>query len=601
MKKEYVMGNSAIAIGALCSGVKLVAGYPGTPSTEIIETICKVPHKGVHLEWSVNEKAAMEVAAAAAYAGARTMVTMKQVGLNVASDPLMSLAYVGVRGGMVIVVADDPGPISSQTEQDTRRFASFCRIPVLDPSSPEEAFDMVKDAFVLSEKYHTPVILRPTTRVCHGYASISFDENYEAKDPSGFEKDSSKWVIFPKLSYNNHRLIEERLPVIAEDLSSYGYNRIIKDSKKSGKAVLASGISLAYVRECISNLDLKVIGIASAFPLPKRFLLEALNGVDELICFEELSPFLEEELLKLCGEHQLKIRIKGKLTGDVPHSGELGVNKVQSILNKFLGRNDKSEGISFTEKIPDPPQRPPVLCAGCPHRGSFYAVKVATGRKKTYLCGDIGCYTLGNALPLDMVDTCLCMGAGITMAQGFNHLDKEAKSFAFIGDSTFFASGISGIVNAVYNEADITVCILDNATTAMTGHQPHPGTGFNLQGNYVDKIDIESVLKGIGVKKVMTVNPHDLKASVAAVKECMKVDGVKAIIFRAPCISIVKLKDKCRVMDKCSNCNICINKLGCPAMSLKNDKVVIDESLCVGCTLCAQLCPHKAIERIHHE
>ncbi|WP_295351308.1 indolepyruvate ferredoxin oxidoreductase subunit alpha [uncultured Succinivibrio sp.] len=601
MKKEYVMGNSAIAIGALCSGVKLVAGYPGTPSTEIIETICKVPHKGVHLEWSVNEKAAMEVAAAAAYAGARTMVTMKQVGLNVASDPLMSLAYVGVRGGMVIVVADDPGPISSQTEQDTRRFASFCRIPVLDPSSPEEAFDMVKDAFVLSEKYHTPVILRPTTRVCHGYASISFDENYEAKEPSGFEKDSSKWVIFPKLSYNNHRLIEERLPVIAEDLSTYGYNRIIKDSKKSCKAVLASGISLAYVRECTSNLDLKVIGIASAFPLPKRFLLEALNGVDELICFEELSPFLEEELLKLCGEHQLKIRIKGKLTGDVPHSGELGVNKVQSILNKFLGRNDKSEGISFTEKIPDPPQRPPVLCAGCPHRGSFYAVKVATGRKKTYLCGDIGCYTLGNALPLDMVDTCLCMGAGITMAQGFNHLDKEAKSFAFIGDSTFFASGISGIVNAVYNEADITVCILDNATTAMTGHQPHPGTGFNLQGNYVDKIDIESVLKGIGVKKVMTVNPHDLKASVAAVKECMKVDGVKAIIFRAPCISIVKLKDKCRVMDKCSNCNICINKLGCPAMSLKNDKVVIDESLCVGCTLCAQLCPHKAIERIHHE
>ena len=601
MKKEYVMGNSAIAIGALCSGVKLVAGYPGTPSTEIIETICKVPHKGVHLEWSVNEKAAMEVAAAAAYAGARTMVTMKQVGLNVASDPLMSLAYVGVRGGMVIVVADDPGPISSQTEQDTRRFASFCRIPVLDPSSPEEAFDMVKDAFVLSEKYHTPVILRPTTRVCHGYASISFDENYEAKEPSGFEKDSSKWVIFPKLSYNNHRLIEERLPVIAEDLSTYGYNRIIKDSKKSCKAVLASGISLAYVRECTSNLDLKVIGIASAFPLPKRFLLEALNGVDELICFEELSPFLEEELLKLCGEHQLKIRIKGKLTGDVPHSGELGVNKVQSILNKFLGRNDKSEGISFTKKIPDPPQRPPVLCAGCPHRGSFYAVKVATGRKKTYLCGDIGCYTLGNALPLDMVDTCLCMGAGITMAQGFNHLDKEAKSFAFIGDSTFFASGISGIVNAVYNEADITVCILDNATTAMTGHQPHPGTGFNLQGNYVDKIDIESVLKGIGVKKVMTVNPHDLKASVAAVKECMKVDGVKAIIFRAPCISIVKLKDKCRLMDKCSNCNICINKLGCPAMSLKNDKVVIDESLCVGCTLCAQLCPHKAIERIHHE
>ena len=595
------MGNSAIALGALCSGVKLVAGYPGTPSTEIIETIFKVPHRGVHLEWSVNEKAAMEVAAAAAYTGARSLVTMKQVGLNVASDPLMSLAYVGVKGGMVIVVADDPGPISSQTEQDTRRFASFCRIPVFDPSSPEEAFEMVKDAFLLSEKYHTPVILRPTTRVCHGYASITYDENYEAKEPLGFEKDSAKWVIFPKLSYNSHRLIEERNPVIAEELSSYAYNRILNEGSNSSKAVVASGISLAYVRECTLASDLKIIGIATAFPLPEKFLKEALDGVEEVLCFEELSPYLEEELLRLCGKYHFNIRIRGKLTGDVPHSGELGVLKVTEILSRFLGLQSRPFGIAFTQKPPKAPLRPPVLCAGCPHRGAFYAVKAATLRKKTYFCGDIGCYTLGNAMPLDMVDTCLCMGAGITMAQGFNHLDREGKAFAFIGDSTFFASGISGIVNAVYNEADITICILDNATTAMTGHQPHPGTGFNLQGNYVDKISIEAVLKGIGVSRVLTVNPHDLKASVAAVKECMGQSGVKAIIFRAPCISIVRLKDKCRVTDRCKNCNICISRLGCPALSLKADRVVIDENLCVGCTLCAQLCPHKAIEREQHE
>ena len=600
MKKEYVMGNSAIAIGALSSGVKMVAGYPGTPSTEIIETIFHVPHEGVHLEWSVNEKAAMEVCASASYAGFRSLVTMKQVGLNVASDPLMSLAYVGVKGGMVIVVADDPGPISSQTEQDTRRFAKFARLPVFDPASPEQAFLMVQDAFKFSEQYHTPVILRPTTRVCHGYAAIEFNENYAPHEAEGFIKDSEKWVIFPKLSRTNHELIEKRNAMLADKLADYRFNTVSEGSSKGIKAVFASGISYAYVREYQhEHPDFSLVQIGTAYPFPEKLAVKILGAVDEVICFEELSPFVEESLLETAGKYHLKVSIKGKLTGDVPHAGELSVKICREILDRFFENRHKRVLTHFDDR-PSLPVRPPVLCAGCPHRGAFYAVKVAMKKKKTYYCGDIGCYTLGNASPLDMVDTCLCMGGGITMAQGFAHMDKEAVSFAFIGDSTFFASGITGIVNAIYNEANIIVCVLDNATTAMTGHQPHPGTGFNLMGNFVDKLDIEKILQGLGVVKTVTVNPHDLKASVAAVKECEKLSGVKVIIFRAPCISLVKSSQKCIISDKCRNCGICIKKLGCPAIIMTDGKTVIDESLCVGCNLCAQVCPHKAIEKITH-
>ncbi|HAR80702.1 MAG TPA: indolepyruvate ferredoxin oxidoreductase subunit alpha [Succinivibrionaceae bacterium] len=600
MKKEYVMGNSAIAIGALCSGVKMVAGYPGTPSTEIIETIFHVPHEGVHLEWSVNEKAAMEVCASASYAGFRSLVTMKQVGLNVASDPLMSLAYVGVKGGMVIVVADDPGPISSQTEQDTRRFAEFARIPVLDPASPEQAFEMVQEAFELSEKYRTPVILRPTTRVCHGYASIEFDEHYAPKDAEGFIKDSSKWVIFPKLSRRNHELIEKRNASLADELSEYRFNTVLNAEKSGRKAVFASGISYSYAREYLNDHpEVTLVQIGTAFPFPEAFALKILKDLDEVICLEELSPLIEQYLLETAGRHQLRLRVRGKLTGDVPHAGELNVKICSEILDRFFGVEHKQATEPLTE-IPSLPVRPPVLCAGCPHRGAFYAVKVAMKKKKTYYCGDIGCYTLGNAKPLDMVDTCLCMGAGITMSQGFSHVDKDAVSFAFIGDSTFFASGITGIVNAIYNEANIIICILDNSTTAMTGHQPHPGTGFNLMGSFVEKLNIEKILEGLGVAKIVVTDPDDLKASVAAVKECEKIKGVKAIIFRAPCISIVKSQEKCVINDKCRNCGLCIKRLGCPAIITVDGQTVIDESLCVGCTLCSQVCPHKAIEKVKH-
>ena len=601
MKKEYVMGNSAIAIGALCSGVKVVCGYPGTPSTEIIETIYHVPHENVHLEWSVNEKAAMEVAASASYAGARSLVTMKQVGLNVASDPLMSLAYVGVKGGMVIVVADDPGPISSQTEQDTRMFANFCRIPVFDPASPEQAFKMVQDAFEYSEKYHTPVILRPTTRVCHAYASIEFDENYSVKPFDGFEKDSSKWVIFPKLSFKNHAMIEKRNVEIGKDFSEYKFNCVLNPKAKSRKAVIATGDSFSYVKEALLNTDdVTLIQVGTPHPLPEDFLLKALDGIDEVLCVEELSPYIENEVLRLCGKHHLKLNVYGKNTNHMPLSGENSVALVSKVLDNFLGTKI-SAAINFTDDAPNLLVRPPVLCAGCSHRGAFYAVKVAMKKKKAYFCGDIGCYTLGNAKPLDMVDTCLCMGAGVTMSQGFNFVDPEATSFAFIGDSTFFASGLTGVVNAVYNEANVIICILDNSTTAMTGHQPHPGTGFNLMGNFVDKVDIKKVLEGIGVHKIVTVDPLDLKASVAAVKDCAQIKGVKAIIFKSPCISIVKPKNKYEITDNCNACRVCIKKLGCPAIIMKGDKVSIDESLCVGCSVCAQVCPRKSIKEANHE
>lgn len=592
--KEYVMGNGAIALGALAAGVNLVSGYPGTPSSEIVETVAKYPHDGVHVEWSVNEKAAMEVAAAAAYSGARTLVTMKQVGLNVASDPLMSLAYVGVKGGMVVVSADDPGPISSQTEQDTRRFAEFARIPVFDPASPEEAYEMIGDAYAYSEKYKTPVLFRPTTRVDHAYASIDFPEKTEPKAYEGFVKDSKKWVIFPRLSFANHAMMEKRNVEIGEEFSSYRFNTV--EGAASEKAVVASGISYAYAKEFLKNHpEVRLVRIATPYPFPESFVIKALEGVKEIICLEELSPYNEEQLLKVCGRYHLDWKISGKLDGKVPASGELNANLAEGILREFLDVPAAANGVDASG-MPALPVRPPVLCAGCPHRASFYAVKIAMEGRKCYFCGDIGCYTLGNAMPLDMADTCLCMGAGITMAQGFHWVDKDATAFAFVGDSTFFASGMTGIVNAVYNNADMILCVLDNSTTAMTGHQPHPGTGRNMMGNVVDKVDIAKILEAVGLTKIVTVNPLDLEASVKAVRECAAVPGVKAIIFKSPCVAITKPAGLRKVNDNCIGCQRCISEIGCPGLIIVDGQTKIDANLCTGCGLCSQICPVGAIE-----
>ncbi|MBR3772604.1 MAG: indolepyruvate ferredoxin oxidoreductase subunit alpha [Clostridium sp.] len=591
---ELLMGNEAIAWGAMHAGVNLVSGYPGTPSTEILETIAKQNNGSIYVEWSVNEKVALEVAAGASYSGARTLVTMKQVGLNVAADPLMSLAYVGVKGGMVIVSADDPGPISSQTEQDTRHFAQFSKLPVFDPSSPEEAYLMIQDAFYYSEKYETPVLFRPTTRVCHACASIAFVDTPYINKPDGFIKDTNRWVIFPRSSFLNHIKLEQRVPVLSEDFSTYRFNQL---SGKGRKGIATSGISYAYTKETLDSLDdssYKLLKVATANPFPEQLAMELLKNVDEVLVIEELDPVIERELVYLCGKHHLPITIKGKLTGDIQPAGENTVESVKKALSNYLGFPIETHDLAVT---PELPVRPPVLCAGCPHRASFYAVKQATkGRKATY-SGDIGCYTLGNAMPLDMVDTCLCMGADVTMAQGIHRVVPDGLNFSFIGDSTFFASGITGVVNAVYNQTDITLIVLDNSTTAMTGHQPHPGTGVTMMGEICNKISIENILKAIGLSFVETVDPFNHEKSVATVKKAMDLKGVKAIIFKSPCIATCKPSPLNFVnQELCIKCKKCIREIGCPAIVINDGNVMIEPSLCYGCTLCSQICPVNAIE-----
>ena len=600
MHKEFLMGNAAIALGAVAAGVNVVAGYPGTPSTEVLENVAKHRPDDIYVEWSVNEKAAMELAAGAAYAGARSMVTMKQVGLNVASDPLMSLEYVGIKGGMVILVADDPGPISSQTEQDTRHFSRFSKLPCFDPSSAQEAYEMIQEAFEYSEKYGTPVFLRPTTRVCHGYASVTIkdEEEYIHHQPEGFIKDSRRWVIFPRLSFMNHQKIEARNRELADVFSSYEKNQILPSCetfKDSKKGIAAGGISYTYAMETLKNTGMvKMLKVATPHPFPEKLAVEFLTGLDEVLCLEELDPVIERELIYLCGKYQLPVKILGKLSGDTACAGENTRNSVSSYINAFLGLPEPAQS-----SLPEPPElpvRPPVLCAGCPHRASFYAVKKAMKGKKTIFCGDIGCYTLGNAMPLDMVDTCLCMGAGLNIAQGVEKVEPDTTCFAFVGDSTFFASAITGVVNAVYNQANMVLTVLDNSTTAMTGHQPHPGTGRTVMGEIVQKINIEQVLRGIGVSEIETVNPLDLNASVACVQKMTEKSGVKAIIFKSPCIAVTKPDTPLHVAsDKCIGCKKCIKELGCPAIVLNDGNVYIDSSMCTGCGLCSQVCPVTAI------
>ena len=590
---KFLMGNEAIGLGAIHAGVDLVAGYPGTPSTEILETVAKNNDGSIHVEWSVNEKAALEVAAGGAYAGARVLVTMKQVGLNVASDPLMSLAYVGVKGAMVIVSADDPGPISSQTEQDTRHFAHFSKLPVFDPSSPEEAYEMIKDAFDFSEKHGTPVLFRPTTRICHGCADVQVEEGYERRKPEGFIKDTMRWVIFPRASFLNHQKIEKRNASIGDEFSSYRFNTV---SGSGRKGICTHGASYGYVLENIADCgkDVKVFKVATPFPFPEKQALGFLEGLDEVMCFEELDPVLERELIYICGKYHLDVKIHGKLDGYVQTAGENSAESVAKVLEGFLGID------AVKNELPKPPElpvRPPVLCAGCPHRASFYAVKQAAKGKKAVFSGDIGCYTLGNAMPLDMVDTCLCMGADVTIAQGLHIIEPDTLNFSFIGDSTFFASGITGVINAVYNQNDIILIVLDNSTTAMTGHQPHPGTGVTMMGEVAQKVSIEAILKAIGLRSVETVDPLDLGAAKKAVENAMEQKGVRAVVFRSPCIAVTKSNGLLAVSDKCVKCKKCINELGCPAIVIDSGKVTIENSLCTGCGLCAQVCPVGAIKR----
>ena len=599
MNKKVLMGNEAIALGAIRAGVGVALGYPGTPSSEVLETIARENKPGIYAEWSVNEKSALEIGAGAAMAGERVLVTMKQVGLNVASDPLMSLNYLGVKGGMVVMVADDPGPISSQTEQDTRCFGQYAKLVVFDPSSPEEAYTMIADAFECSEETGRPVLFRPTTRVCHSYASVELLDATDSSKTRGFERDSSRWVIFPRLTYANHIEIERGLRGLADKFSDYRGNEM----RGSGRRGIASGgVSWLYVLEAYGEIgvECKLLKV-STVPFPARMGAEFLQGLDEVLVAEELDPVIERELIMLCGKLGIQTRIMGKLSGHMPCAGENTPDGVRQAMENFLGtgENCPPDGKSHAAAAPPAiPLRPPVLCAGCPHRGSFFAVKEATRGRKAVFSGDIGCYTLGNALPLDMLDTCLCMGAGITMAQGLHRVEPDALDFAFIGDSTFFHTGIPGVINAVYNGHEIIIAVLDNSTTAMTGGQPHPGAGKTLMGRDAPRMSIYDILKSIGVDDLQRVNAFDLAASKAAVTRAMEARGVRAIIFEGECITLSKKNrgNACMVDEHlCSGCSLCVRKLGCPALSLSGKSARIDADSCTGCGLCRPLCATRAI------
>ena len=596
MSKRVCMGNEAIALGAARAGVSVVSGYPGTPSTEIIETLIREKIPGIEVQWSTNEKTALEVAAGAAYSGIRSMVTMKQVGLNVAADPLMSLSYVGVEGGMVVVVADDPGPWSSQTEQDTRHFAKYANLPVFDPSSPEEAYEMVSYAFGLSEEFRLPVFLRPTTRVCHASATVDLADVPAPKPASGFVK-RSDWIIFPALSYRKHGELEQKQKLISEKLGTLPFNRVIKGGRIG---IAVSGISYLYLMEVIKEfgLDLTVFKVGTPYPIPAEPAEEFLSLVDRVMVIEELDPVIEEQLLLLSAG---KKEILGKMTAHLPCNGEYGFELIRDTVLKFAGV--KGEDPLMAE-IPVLPVRPPVLCAGCPHRASFYAAKTAAKNfEKTVYCGDIGCYTLGNAAPLNTVDTCLCMGAGITIAQGIKLAEKETKCIAFIGDSTFFHTGIPGVINAVYQNTDITIAVLDNHTTAMTGGQPHPGTGRTAMGMPAKPLDIEKILRACGVEHISTVDPFKYDDTVDAFKNALEHTGPSAVIAKAPCIALIRLpKTVRRVNGACIGCLKCIKQLGCPAMSAgEGGKVSINEPICTDCSLCVNVCPVGAIKRVDRD
>ncbi len=634
MTKQLLMGNEAFAHAALEAGVAVIAGYPGTPSSELIETVAQLHANGtahgVHVEWSTNEKSALELLAGASLSGARCLFTCKQVGLNVASDALMSLNYVGVKGGLVLFVADDPGPISSQTEQDTRRFASFAKLPVLDPATPEQGFEMMKAAFDLSERYHTPVIVRPTTRINH--ASTFFEiaeETYARPVPSeGFERDP-KWVIFPKRSFEAHGEINERLPKIAEEFANNPTFSVFNPSFEGGNnnatphlGIVAGGVSTAYAREALRMIDERanVLGaeiptyrflqIGTPYPFPEQVLQNFTGDLDKVLVLEELDHVLEDELLMFAGRTHATFNVEGRLTGTTRNRGENDVDDIAKHVAVFLGVPDLAPEAPPAAIPADCslPQRLPVLCAGCPHRASFYAVKQALGKTPAVLCGDIGCYTLGNAQPLDAVDTCLCMGAGITMAQGFAVAEPEKKQVAFVGDSTFFASGLPGIVNAVYNNHDITLCVLDNATTAMTGSQPHPGTGVTLMGAQNQPVSIESMLQAAGFLCILHANPLNLEEATSAATQALNFNGPSAILFESPCVQLIKPNAPVEVdSGSCTGCKRCITEIGCPALGFdpdakgsksgKRGQAFVDTSLCNGCAFCLQICPFGALAK----
>jgi len=575
MPKLLLFGNEAIARGAWESGVTVAAGYPGTPSTEILENVAAHYKNEIYCEWSPNEKVAFEVAAGAALAGARAMATMKHVGLNVAADPLMTLAYTGVVGGFITIVADDPGMHSSQNEQDTRRFAQFAKIPILEPSDSQEAKDFVRHGIEISEQFQIPVILRSVTRISHSRTMVELGDRKETERPVGFVKDPPKYVAIPAWARPMRVRLEQKFQEMRQAASKSPLNRIEWRNKKLG--IVTSGVVYQYVREAYPEAS--VLKLGWSFPFPDDLIREFAAGVEKILVVEELEGFLEEHL------KTLGIACSGKDT--LPNIGEFS----QDILR---GRRIEDRGRNIP--LPTLPPRPPVLCAGCPHRGIFYAL----GKFDVVVSGDIGCYSLGALPPLSRMDTLLCMGGGVSLAHGMERAKNPKKVVGIVGDSTFFHSGITGLMDIAYNKGESTIIVVDNRTTAMTGHQDHPGTGLTLMEEETITVSIEEVGKAVGVKNTITIDPNDVKETVAVLKAAIESPEPWLIVSKAPCPLATReplgppLAVDC---DKCKNCGLCL-KLGCPGIEKDADTIRINPLLCAGCRMCQNLCPTQAIAEL---
>lgn len=615
--KELMLGNEAVARGAYEAGVTVATAYPGTPSTEITETISR--YKEIYCEWAPNEKVALEVAAGAAIGGARVLCTMKHVGLNVAADPLFTLSYTGINGGLVIVVADDPGMHSSQNEQDTRYYALAAKIPLLEPADAQECRDYILTAFSLSEEFDCPVLVRLTTRVAHTRGVVIVGERKTAP-LWDYVKNFSKYVMLPGMARQRREIVEQRMARLAEAANTYSLANMYVDQHAdtpgdtladthtqtqtdlqlnrveagNGKtAVITSGIAYQYAREVFGEVSYLKLGMVH--PLPERLVVDFAQGREELYVIEEGDPFLETQL------KALGIRVTGKKL--FPATGELlpGV-----LRERIFGANTKEEKeeAKAGAQVEAIPTRPPVLCPGCPHRGVFYVLK----KLGLTVLGDIGCYTLGALPPTGAMDACICMGASIGMLHGMEKArgpEFAGKAVAVIGDSTFIHSGITGLTDLVYNKGRGTVIILDNNTTGMTGHQNHPGTGFDLRGEPTNRLDLIQVAKAVGVRRVKVVDPFALTELEKAVKEEVQAEDPSVIIARRPCVLLDRSKTRVLRVDeeKCTFCRRCL-AIGCPAVAVsrtageKKGRIVINETLCTGCMLCMQLCPFGAIERV---
>ena len=572
--KRLMLGNEATARGLYEAGCKVVSSYPGTPSTEITEYAAK--YDEIKCEWAPNEKVACEVAFGASLAGARAACCMKHVGLNVAADPMFTMSYTGVNGGLVICVADDPGMHSSQNEQDSRHYAEAAKLPMLEPADSIEAKEFAKIAFDLSEEYDTPVLFRTCTRIAHSQCAV---EELEPKkiDNKEYVKNPQKYIMAPANAIRRHPEVEARQAKLAEFAETTSLNRV-EMAKDDSIGIITSGTSYQYVKEVLGD-TVSVLKLGLVNPLPKNLILDFAKKVKRLIVIEELDPFIENHC------KALGLKVDGK--NIFPICGEFS----QSLIAKVLGKDDKK----FTASEDDIPVRPPVMCAGCPHRGLFYVLS----KKKITVIGDIGCYTLGSAAPLNAVDSVLCMGGSVSGIHGFLKAseDKANKTVAVIGDSTFMHSGMTGLANIAYNGTNATVIIVDNSITGMTGHQQNPTTGYSIKGEPATKIDLEALCHALGINRVRVVDPYDLKETEKVVMEELAAEEPSVIISRRPCALLKYVKAKPSLVvdnEKCRSCKACM-KIGCPAIAMKDGKAHIDATLCVGCEVCEQLCAFDAI------